>query len=240
VSYLYKSLNRVIGKAIHDYAMIRDGDRILVALSGGADSLTLLWALSERRGRVPVRYDLAAAHLDVGYGGMGEDVLRGFCDPLHVPFTAETTDYGRVGHSAVNRENPCFLCGRLRRKRIFEIAAARGCNKVALGHNKDDLIETLFLNMCFAGEIATMRPAQPFFEDRFTVIRPLAYADGGSIRRFAAQQRFPVTENACPSSKQSRRSDVKQMLNDLYRSNPKIKGNIFHALSHVKADYLLK
>ncbi len=144
------------------------------------------------------------------------------------------------GHSSANRENPCFLCSRLRRKRLFEIADELGCRKLALGHNKDDVIETLFMNICYAGEISTMLPSQTFFQQKFTLIRPLAFADEGLIRRFAGDQRFPDFENPCPTAKTSKRQEIKSLLKQLYRSNKKIKGNIFRAMSHVRPEYLLK
>jgi tRNA 2-thiocytidine biosynthesis protein TtcA len=238
--YEYKSLNRAIGKAIHDYDMIRDGDRILVGLSGGADSLTLAWLLAERRRRIRVRYELEAVYVDPGFEGVAGEAMGAFCDRLKIPLRTERTDYGLISHSPVNRENPCFLCAHLRRKRMFEIAAELGCAKLALGHNKDDLIETLFLNMCYSGEISTMVPAQVLFEGRFTVIRPLAYAEGALIRRFAREYRLPVVENPCPSAARSRRAEVKSLLQDLYRRNRKIKGNIFRAMRNVRPEYLLK
>jgi tRNA 2-thiocytidine biosynthesis protein TtcA len=128
----------------------------------------------------------------------------------------------------------------LRRKRLFEIADRMGCRKLALGHNKDDLIETFFLNVCYAGEISTMLPSQPFFNGDLTVIRPLAYANESSLRQYAAEMGWPIKPNPCPSAGSSKRSEVKQMLHRLYESNSKIRGNIFRALRHVKADYLLK
>ena len=238
--YAYKSLNRAVGKAIHDYDMIEEGDRILVGLSGGADSLTLAWLLAERRRRVRVRYELEAVYVDPGFEGGAGDALHPFCGRLGIPLRVELTDFGLRGHSPANRENPCFLCARLRRQRMFEIAAERRCTKLALGHNKDDLIETLFLNMCFSGEISTMRPAQVLFERRFTVIRPLAYAEAALIRRFAGEYRLPVVENTCPSATSSRRSEIKSLLQDLYRRNRKIKGNLFRSMRRVKPEYLLK
>jgi tRNA 2-thiocytidine biosynthesis protein TtcA len=235
----YKALNRAIGRAIHDYDMIRDGDRILVGLSGGCDSLTLLWMLAERRKRVRVAYDLLAAYIDPGFGAAAEG-LQLFCKGLEIPLRTELTEDGPVSHSPANRENPCFLCAHLRRKRLFQIAAEVSCHTLALGHNKDDVIETLFLNMCYSGEISTMRPAQDLFRGRFRVIRPLAYADEQLIRRFARKWRLPVMANPCPSAGSSRRVWIKGLLDQLYRSNRKIKGNIFHAMRHVKPDYLLK
>jgi tRNA 2-thiocytidine biosynthesis protein TtcA len=236
----YKALNRAVGKALHDYEMIHDGDRILVGLSGGSDSLTLLWMLVERRARIRIGYHLTAAYLDPGFGGGGVEALRAFCDQLGVPLRTEWTDFGVVSHGPLNRENPCFLCARLRRKRLFEIGAELDCRILALGHNRDDVIETLFLNMCYAGEISTMRPAQELFNGRFRVIRPLAYADGHLIRRFASERALPVSANPCPSAGRSRRADIKELLQQLYRSNRKIKGNIFRAMRHVKPEYLLK
>ena len=237
--YEYKALNRTIGRAIHDYDMIRDGDRILVGLSGGSDSLTMLWMLAERRKRVRVAFQLFAVYIDPGFGAVA-DALQPFCERLEIPLRTELTDYGIVSHGPSNRENPCFLCAHLRRKRLFQIAAELGCNTLALGHNKDDVIETLFLNICYSGEISTMRPAQDLFNGRFKVIRPMAYADEQLIRRFARNWRLPVIANPCPSAGNSRRASIKDLLQQLYRSNRKIKGNIFHAMRHVKPEYLLK
>jgi tRNA 2-thiocytidine biosynthesis protein TtcA len=220
--------------------MIRDGDRILVGLSGGADSLTLLWMLAERRRRVRVRYELAAAYIDLGFGGDAQSTLKPFCDRLEIPLWQEQTDIGIVSHAPTNRENPCFLCAHLRRKRLFEIADELNCRRLALGHNKDDVIETLFLNMFYSGEISTMLPAQELFKGRFAVIRPLAYAEEGLIRRFARNWSLPVSENQCPTSGHSKRAGIKSLLGELYRGNSKIKGNIFRAMRHVKTDYLLK
>ena len=219
--------------------MIADGDHILIGVSGGADSLTLLWALHERSKRVPIQYRLTAVFVDPGFENSFGRELESYCRSAGFPFRLAVTDYGILAHSDANRENPCFLCSRLRRKRLFEIAAELGCNKLALGHNKDDIIETLFLNMCYAGEISTMLPVQPMFSGTFEVIRPLAYTDQGLIREFAHQENLPVFENPCPSARTSRRQHLKTMLETLYASNSKIKGNIFRALHHVKPEYLL-
>ena len=239
-TYTYKALNRLVGKAIHRYGMIEDGDRIALGLSGGKDSLTLLWALAERKKRVPVSYDLFPIYVDPGFPGGFADDLVDTCRHLGFSLTVDRTDHGMVAHSAENRENPCFLCARLRRKRLFEIADGLGCTKLALGHNKDDIIETLFLNICYAGEISTMVPRQELFNGRFTVIRPLAMVDENSIQRFARAQQFPQYANPCPSAGATKRSEIKAMLEGLYRTNRKIKGNIYRAMSHVKMDYLLK
>ena len=229
-----------MGKALHRYQMISNGDRILVGVSGGADSLTLMWMLNERLKRVPINYELFAAYIDPGYEGSLGESLEWYGNKIGFSIRVEYTDYGPLAHSPVNRENPCFLCSRLRRKRLFEIADELGCNKLALGHNKDDIIETFFLNICYAGEISTMVPSQTFFQEKFTIIRPLAFADEQLIRKFAKDQKFPEFINPCPSANTSKRKEIETFLKQLYRANRKVKGNIFRAMSHVKTEYLLK
>ena len=219
--------------------MLQDGDRIVVGLSGGADSLTLMWMLAERQSRVPIRYELIPVHIDPGFEGGFSESLKTYIAKSGFPLRVEHTNYGVLGHSSINRENPCFLCSRLRRKRLFEIADELACNKLALGHNKDDIIETLFLNIFYSGEISTMVPFQPFFKGRFTVIRPLALADEKLIVSFARNQKIPEFVNPCPTAGNSKRQQIKILLNQLYRSNKKIKGNIFRAMSHVNLEYLL-
>ncbi len=238
LSSAYKALNRSLGKALHTYDMIQDGDRIAVGLSGGKDSWSLLWSLSERQSRVPVTYSLFPIHIDLGFSDGSGETLEASVARMGWPLHCERTDFGPVAHSAENRENPCFLCARRRRQRLFEIARKLGCNKLALGHNKDDLIETLFLNMFYGGEISTMLPRQPFFRGRLTVIRPLAYTNEETLRRFAAEMQLPVFSNNCPSAGSTRRAEVKEMLQRLYQRNKKIRGNIFRAMRHVNIAYL--
>jgi tRNA 2-thiocytidine biosynthesis protein TtcA len=233
-------LNRTVGQAIHRYGMISDGDRLAVGLSGGFDSLFLMYVLSERLKRIPIRYELTAIHIDPGFDGGFSDRLEIYCRENGYALHIEHTDYGVLAHGPENRENPCFLCSRRRRKRLFELTAEFGCNKLALGHNRDDIIETLFLNMCYAGEISTMMPKQSMFGGEIVVIRPLAFTDEHLIRRFGGEVAFPEFINPCPSASNSKRQEIKGFLNQLYKGNDKVKGNIFRALSRPKTDYLLK
>jgi len=225
---------------MHHYGMIEDGDRIAVGLSGGKDSLTLLWALQERLARIPISYSVVAVYIDLGFDPSPAPLIEAYCREADFPLKVEYTDYGVRAHREENRENPCFLCARLRRKRLFELSHELGCNKLALGHNKDDLIETLFINMCYAGEIGTMVPYQPFFGGKLVMIRPLAYVDENAIARFARDHALPVFPNPCPTSKTSKRQEIKDLLSVLYQSNKKVKGNLFRAMSHVNLEYLLK
>lgn len=229
-----------MGKAIHTYDMIADGDRIAVGLSGGKDSWALLWLLSERQRRAPINYHLFPIHIDPGFDNASTEKMAACARDMGLTLHIEHTDYGIQAHSASNRENPCFLCARLRRKRLFELADDLGCRKLALGHNKDDLIETLFINLFYAGEMSTMMPSQSFFNGKFKVIRPLAYADEKTLIRFADEMGWPIRENTCPSAYHSKRAEIKSLLQKLYKNNKKVKGNIFRAMRHVKAEYLLK
>ncbi|MDL2269217.1 tRNA 2-thiocytidine(32) synthetase TtcA [Desulfosarcina sp. OttesenSCG-928-A07] len=239
-SHTYKTINRLMGKAISRYDMIRDGDRIAVGVSGGKDSLTLLWALAERQKRIRIGYELFPIYVDPGFPGGMAPALAQTCREMGLSLTVDHGRHGPLAHSPENRENPCFLCSRHRRKRLFEISDGLGIHILALGHTKDDIIETFFLNICYAGEISTMVPRQDFFGGRFSVIRPLSMVDENCIRQFAREQQFPDFVNVCPSAGKTKRSEIKAMLLGLYQSNSKIKGNIYRAMSHVKPEYLLK
>jgi tRNA 2-thiocytidine biosynthesis protein TtcA len=237
---LYKRLKRHIGKAMHHYQMLEDGDRLLVGLSGGKDSLALMWFLKDLQQRVPIRFEVSAVYIDPGFEGSYGATLGDYCRHMGYSFHVEYTDHGILAHSCQNSENPCFLCAHLRRKRLFEVAEEQGCRKLALGHHKDDIIETFFLNIFYSGEISTMLPVQSFFKGRFTVIRPMAYVEEAAIRKFAKLSEFPEFKTNCPSAGNSKRQAVKNLLNQLYRTNCKIKGNIFRSMSHVNTEYLLK
>ncbi|MBF0527660.1 MAG: PilZ domain-containing protein [Deltaproteobacteria bacterium] len=234
-------LTRLAGRAMHDYRMIQDNDRVLVGLSGGKDSLVLLEHLNRRLARIPISYHLVVAHLNPGYEDPIQTArLREFVGALKLEHYFEDTDFARTAHSSLNRENPCFLCARLRRQRLFELARQSNCTKVALGHHREDLIETLLLNIFYSGEISTMHPAQRFFDGLLTVIRPLCLVPEETIKQVARAWNLPVTTQACPSAHQSKRSEIKEIINTLAGKNQKVKGNMLRALSNVRTDYLLK
>lgn len=238
--YTYKAINHDVGRAIHQYDMIADGDRILVGISGGKDSLSLLWVLNERLARIPISYTLFPVYIDPGFEGGFGPALSEWCNGQGYDLRVEETDFGLLAHSDRNRENPCFLCARRRRQRLFQIAGELGCSKIALGHHRDDIIETFFMNICYTGVMGTMSPAQPIFEGRLTIIRPLAFIDEHRIARFVKGREFPQFTNPCPSAAVSKRREIKNLLVRLYSGNRKIKDNIFRSLSHVNLDYMLK
>jgi tRNA 2-thiocytidine biosynthesis protein TtcA len=238
--YVHKEMKRLMGAAIHKYSMTEEGDNILVSVSGGKDSMSLLWLMKERLSRLPIKYNITAVHVDPGFGGDNASKIEAYFEQHGFTYRIITGDFGPSAHTPENLENPCFFCSRQRRKYVFELAAELGCNKIALGHHKDDIIETLFINMFYGGSISTMLPVQDFFDGKIRIIRPLFMADEDLIKRYAREMEFPDIETCCPTSGKSKREEIKNMLNTLYRSNRKIKGNIFHALQNVKTDYLLK
>ena len=239
MSYVAKEIKRLTGKAIHTKDMIRDGDHVMVAVSGGKDSLALLWLLKERIKRVPIDYRITAVHVDPGFGANSADQMTSFFLAHGFEFRVIESDIGPKAHGPQNRENPCFLCSRLRRKLLFQTAEEFGCNRIAFGHHKDDLIETFFLNVFYGASISTMVPVQGLFEGKLTVIRPFYLVDEDLIRRYAQLMDWPEISLDCPTAGSSKREEVKNMLKLFYRSNRKIKGNIFHALQNVNAEYLL-
>lgn len=227
-------MKRLMGRAISGFRMVSDGDRLMVAVSGGQDSISLLWLLRERLKRIPIRYDIIAAHVDMGFDpptgkGMEEFFIGNAFDHAII-----NTTFGPFAHSDKNRENPCFLCSRLKRKTIFEKAAELRCNKVAFGHHKDDFIETFFLNLFFAGSASTIQPVQELFDGALTLIRPLYLLDEAIIKRYADEMDFPVIESGCPTAGSSMRAQIKSLLTNLYHTNKKIKGNIFNAMQRVE------
>lgn len=227
-----------MGKAIHKLKMTEDGDRILVGVSGGKDSMSLLWMLRERIKRIPIDYHITAVHVDPGFGHNTADQIRPFFQEYGFDYRIIESDFGPKALGPENRENPCFLCSRLRRKAIFELADELGCNKIAFGHHKDDLIETFFLSIFYGASVSTMMPVQDFFDGKLTVIRPLYMLEERIIKKYSKMMEWPEIDMGCPMDGNSKREDIKKMLNGFYRTNKKIKGNIFHAMQNVRPDYL--
>ena len=241
MNFLKKEVNHLVGKAIHRYALLDNNDRILAGISGGADSLILLHFLRIWQKKAPIHFDIIPVYLDMGFdNGATKKVLEKYFNDLKIPCYIEETDFGSFAHGSLNRgKSPCFLCSWNRRKRLFELTKVLNCNKIALGHNLDDLIETFFMNICFSGETSTMTPRQDMFKGLITIIRPLALVEKEKIARLARQLGLPVCKNECPSSQATNRARIRKILDEMYRLNKKVKGNIKNALSNVKPEYLL-
>lgn len=237
---LYLHLKKWLEKAVMDYGMLDAGDRVLVGVSGGIDSLVLLDLLRSPMLHVPSDFSVLAVNIDMGFDGDygGYALLEKFLEQSGCDYVMEKTDIGPLSHSEYNRKNPCYLCSRLRRKRIFEIADERGCNKIALAHHKDDVIETLLINIFYGREISTMVPNQSIFGGKLHIIRPLAYIREELVKKYGRERGFPVIENPCPSSGTSKRAVIKNLLKELEKDNRQVRENVFKAMFHLKPDYL--
>ena len=229
-----------MGKALIDYGMIDDGDRILVAVSGGKDSLSLLHLLNDLSSRAPVSFTLFPVHVDLGSCRSKVKLLGDYFQEQGYTFRMVQTEIGQeICGSEDLPESACFHCSRIRRKLIFETAQELDCRKVALGHHMDDIIETCLINMFFAGNISTMLPRQEIFQGKRVLIRPLAYCSEEWFREYARKQGLPVQEEICEEGgSRSRRRRIKEMLSRLEKENPGLKRTLFRSLTNVRMEYM--
>jgi tRNA 2-thiocytidine biosynthesis protein TtcA len=238
---LERRLLRATARAVEDFGLIEEGDRILVAVSGGKDSLTMLHLLQRLRERAPVSFDLVAVNLDQGQPGFPADVLRAHLESTGVPHVMLRKDtYSIVKRLVPEGKTTCPVCSRLRRGILYNAAVELGCSKIALGHHRDDLIETLLLSALYSGALKSMPPRLRSDDGRNVVIRPMCYAAEEDIAAFAEAMRFPVIPcDLCGSQPNLRRKRVKQLLRELSAENRAVKGNLLHALGNVVATHLL-
>jgi len=229
-------ISKRVGKAIMDYGMIQNGDKIAVAVSGGKDSLTLLRVLKDRQAFVPIKYELLAVHIDLGYPCQHPKILAEYFKSQGINYHIEKVD---ILKGKTRKDITCFWCAWNRRKALFQAADRFGCSKVALGHHHDDIIETILLNLFFNGEISAMAPRQELFKGKIVLIRPLAYVEEKMIRRFAKEAGFPHEKCSCPNSDTSSRTKIEKIIKGLEKTCPDVKKNIFRSIKRIKKDYLL-
>jgi tRNA 2-thiocytidine biosynthesis protein TtcA len=229
------------GQAIADYQMIEDGDKVMVCLSGGKDSYGLLDVLLALQQRAPIRFELVAVNLDQKQPGFPAHVLPDYLTRLGLPFHIETRDtYSIVKRLIPEGQTTCSLCSRLRRGHLYRIAAELGATKIALGHHRDDILETLFLNLFYTGKLKAMPPKLRSKDGRHLVIRPLAYIKEEDLARYAELRAFPIIPcDLCGSQENLKRKEVKAMLSDWERRMPGCTDSIFAALSNVAPSLLL-
>ena len=237
---LTKRLRHAVGSAIADYGMIENGDRVMVCLSGGKDSYAMLDMLMQLQKIAPVKFELIAFNLDQKQPGFPDHVLPDYLTALKVPFHIETRDTYRVVKNLVPEgKTTCSLCSRLRRGIIYRVASELKCTKIALGHHRDDMLETLFLNMFYGGKLKGMPPKLVSDDGRHIVIRPLAYARESDLVRYAEQQQFPIIPcNLCGSQPNLQRQATKDMLNDWEKRFPGRIETMFRALQNVVPSHL--
>jgi len=241
ITKVERKLLRRVGKAIRDYSLIEDGDRVLVAMSGGKDSYALLVLLDRLRLRAPIQFEVVAWHLDQaqpGYDGRPlQDWLDNWGGEYHI---ARQDTYSVVTEKVPEGNTYCSLCSRLRRGILYNAAVELGCNKIALGHHGDDAIETLFLNMMFTGQIKAMPPWLRSDDGRNTVIRPLIRAFEAELIAFADEQEFPILPcNLCGSQENLQRQAVKALVTSLDQQFPKSRESMLSALTRIRGTHLL-
>jgi tRNA 2-thiocytidine biosynthesis protein TtcA len=235
-----RRLSRALARAITDFGMIADGDRVMVCVSGGKDSYTMLHLLRELARRAPIRFELKVVNIDQGHPGYPADRLRAYMRDEAYDFRMIVEDtYSIVTEKIPAGKTFCSLCSRLRRGILYRAAAELGCTKIALGHHRDDILQTLLLNMFFSGQLAAM-PPKLVSEEGHVVIRPLAYCAEEDIAAFARERAFPVLPcDLCGSQDSLQRKIVGGMLDDLERAHPGIKGVMFASLQNVRPSHLL-
>lgn len=231
-------INTKIGKALNDYSLIENKDRILVAVSGGKDSLTLLSFLKKIQGWAPVSFEIFAAHIETDFhcgGCVHKPVLSDFFKGIGVEYQVRD-----VKVLDENGETTCFWCSWNKRKALFKIADELNCNKVAFGHHKDDIAETMLMNLLYNGEISAMNPKQEMFKGKLTLIRPLCYVDEDLIIKFAKESGFPAQLCQCPFGKDSKRKYIKEFIKKTKENTPQvnISTNILKSMSRIRKDYI--
>ncbi len=238
---LTKRLRRLTGEAIADYGMIADGDKVMVCLSGGKDSYALLDVLMYLRERAPVRFDLVVVNLDQKHPGFPAHVLPEYLTRLGVPFRIEQQDtYSTVKRLVPEGKTMCSLCSRLRRGVLYRVAGELGATKIALGHHRDDILETFLLNLFYSGQLKAMPPKLRSDDGKHIVIRPLAYCEERDLAEYAESRQFPIIPcNLCGSQENLKRNEMKQLLREWEKRYPGRVENMLNSLKHVRTSHLL-
>ena len=217
-------------QAIDDYGMIEEGDKIAIGLSGGKDSITLLYALSHLKSFYPRHFDLLAVTVDVGFQNIDFDKTQQLCDSLKVPYHIIPTQIAQIVFDARQDTNPCSLCSKMRKGAINDTVKELGCNKVAYGHHKDDLLESMMMSLLFEARLHTFLPVTYWDRSDLTLIRPLIYMFEGDVKGFIKEMDIPIVKNPCPVDGSTKREYVKKIINQLNHDHPGAKSRMYRAI----------
>lgn len=219
-------------KAIDDYHMIQPGDHIAVGISGGKDSLTLLYALQGLRRFYPHPFTLCAVTIDLGFDNLNLDRIKTLCDSLEVPYHIVKTDISKIIFEDRRESNPCSLCAKMRKGALNDAMKENGCNKVAYAHHKDDVVETMMMSLVYEGRFHTFRPVTYLDRTDLTVIRPLIYMKEADVIGFVNQYEVPVVKSPCPADGHTKREYIKNLLREINRETPGVKERMFTAIQN--------
>ncbi|WP_242965159.1 tRNA 2-thiocytidine biosynthesis TtcA family protein [Petroclostridium xylanilyticum] len=231
-----KRILSLVRKAVEDYDMIEDGDRIAVGVSGGKDSLTLLRALKALQRFYPKKFELEAITLSMGFDNFDLSGVRKMCEELGITYTVKPTNIAEVIFDIRKETNPCSLCAKMRRGALHDVALELGCKKVALGHHHDDVIETFFLSLFFEGRINCFSPVTYLDRKGIYLIRPMIYVPEKEIKGFSRRMELPVAFNPCPANGNTKRQYIKDLLKALNRENKGLKDRLFGAIQRSEID----
>jgi tRNA 2-thiocytidine biosynthesis protein TtcA len=238
-SWLNKRSFNYFNKAINQYQLLQKGEKVLLGVSGGVDSLVLTHLFNVYNQRKHKNWDLLAVHIEPGFTNWKTTQLVKFFESHKIKYLISNIDVPKKLKQITSAKfSSCFFCARERRKRLFEIADEQGIEKIALAHHLEDVNETFFLNLLFISQMSTFVPKQDFFKGRFHIIRPLYFFDKELIFQYANIYGLPKIKNRCPYEKESERERIRKFLKSLYKKNPRIKTNIFWGIKNVKKEYL--
>jgi tRNA(Ile)-lysidine synthase TilS/MesJ len=219
-----------VRRAVDDYDMIQDGDRVAVGISGGKDSLTMLLALKAMQRFYPHKYELEAISVSLGFEGMDFSPVQKFCDEIGVRYTVVETEIAPIIFGERKEKNPCALCAKMRKGALNDMVEKLGCNKIALGHNKDDVVETLFMSLFYEGRIHCFSPKTFLSRRKISSIRPLIYVPEGEVKGFATSNNLPVIKNKCPADGNTKREEIKNFIKRQAKEYDNFEDVIFGAI----------
>ena len=222
-----------IRRCAEDYNMIAEGDKIAVGVSGGKDSLTLLYLLAALRRYYPAHYELQAVTIDMGLPGMDFSPVAALCEKLEVPYQIKKTEIGPIIFDYRHERNPCSMCAKMRRGALNDVLLSLGCNKIALGHHFDDAVETFLMSLLYEGRIGCFEPVTYLSRTGITQIRPMLYVGEQAIAHFAERYELPVVHNVCPADKHTKRQEVKELIVTLQAQHPDLKSKVFGAMQRL-------